>query len=275
MPSTSNKCQVTITLNDENPSLNQHLPPTFYNTSQEPNITNTLTSNLDNYNYLGIERPQITPIENIDTYNVFNSLDSMNIGSNYLEKSHNVLKDTGLNSYHNAETEGFTRIENNSISKDMQKVSITPKKKNIGSLISSTLNLLDDEEMLEHLSQESNSDQSSVKNLSLTRNQSICSVVSLDKTYKNLDCSSFKNTYKIPQGNDFLELFKNYTSKKVKPVALSTEFGEIGFNVKYSDYIKGLGRIEDQTAEEKEAIRNILNMYPKENSVAMQKRLFK
>lgn len=152
--------------------------------------------------------------------------------------------------------------------------SIKSKSKHIGNLISSSLFVLNDEELIPELSQESNN--SSVKYLS--RNQSICSVSSLTKTYKNLDFNSFKennaveenncldNTHRIPERNDFLNLFQNNNCEKFeRNVAMSTEFGDIGFHFNYSDYIKGLGNVDDITGDEEIAFNSILRMYPNVN----------
>ncbi|KAH9633733.1 hypothetical protein HF086_008755 [Spodoptera exigua] len=146
----------------------------------------------------------------------------------------------------------------------------------LGSIISSAINVLEDEETLieenfENLTQNSNSDRCSVKSLSQNQNLSFCSVTSLSKTYKNLDCNSFKSeTHRIPQGEEFLNLFKNdiVCGDVKKGVAMSTEYGDIGFNLKYSDYIKNVGEIFDRTDEEKEIILKIVNMYPNENKDA-------
>lgn len=157
----------------------------------------------------------------------------------------------------------------------------TKKDSNIAGVILGSLNVLNDEEFLlsENLSQETQSDQSSVKNLS--RIQSFCSVTSLNKIYKNLDVKSFESKdnqtpdsfskdYKIPEGEEYLKLFKNKPKKKKsrKYPPMSIEFGDIGFNKKYSDYIKEIGFVPAQMqADENDTFMKILEMYPEENEI--------
>lgn len=159
-----------------------------------------------------------------------------------------------------------------------------PKKRskkdpNIAGVILGSLNVLNDEEfpLSENLSQETQSDQSSVKNLS--RIQSFCSVTSLKKVYKNLDDKSFENDLnfepknedrKIPEGDEYLKLFKNKPTKKKsrKFPPMSIEFGDIGFNKKYSDYIKDVGFIPQQMqSDENDTFMKILEMYPNDNEI--------
>lgn len=154
----------------------------------------------------------------------------------------------------------------------------------IAGLILGSLNVLNDDEFLfsQNLSQETQSDQSSVKNLS--RVQSLCSVTSLKKIYKNLDVKSFENEprnedkklpvplkdYKIPDGDEYLKLFKNKPAKKKsrKYPPMSIEFGDMGFNKNYSDYIKDVGFVpEEMKNEENDTFMKILEMYPKENEI--------
>lgn len=270
--------QPTLKTNVAN--LNQVEP----NPIQDFESLNTPLQFLQNMNTgnMRIDMPQ-TPqySNNAHTYpNELTTLDdSLNIGSldlfnlhQSLEKVDNTLEDISNTLSH--ETYQKDSQENSLIIN--KKVSLPQKIKSniLSSIISSSLNILDDEDIIptENLPLEAHSDQSSVKNLSQTQNQSICSVTSLSKTYKNLDCNSFQNGgYKIPDGHDFLELFKNHDCEKVKPFAMSTEYGDIGFNMKYSDYMKDFGLIDDLTEEEKVTKRKIINMYPNENSILMKK----
>lgn len=157
------------------------------------------------------------------------------------------------------------------------------KDSNIAGVIFGSLNVLNDDEFLlpQNLSQETQSDQSSVKDLS--HMQSFSSVTTLEKTYKNLDVTSFENykdekipessKYKIPEGGEYLKLFKNKTKKKKcrKYPPMSIEFGDMGFNKRYCDYIKEVGFVpEEIQSEEKSTFMKILKMYPKENEILIK-----
>lgn len=156
------------------------------------------------------------------------------------------------------------------------------KDPNIAGLIFGSLNVLNDDELLlsQNISQETYSDQSSVKELS--RIQSLCSVTSLNKIYKNLDVKSFENApnfesksevYKIPEGEEYLRLFKNVSTKNkcCKYTPMSIALGDMGFNKKYSDYMKEIGAVpEEMHCEEKDTFMKILEMYPKENEILIK-----
>ncbi|XP_073964514.1 uncharacterized protein [Choristoneura fumiferana] len=163
--------------------------------------------------------------------------------------------------------------------------------------IFNSINLLNDDEVPQNLSQES---AVSEKSVAFSRNNSITSVTSLGKTYKNLDVKSFtepqvvkgdkiqcfsksteksiKECHEIPTEDSFLKLFKgrfDVDSSKNHKVVMTTEFGDIGFNVFYSDYIKDVGNMEDCNAGGNDAETRvlILKMYPKENAtVKMNKK---
>lgn len=169
--------------------------------------------------------------------------------------------------------------------KDTAKNKKKSKDSFLGGVILGSLNVLNDEEF-QILSQESHaSDQSSVKNLQHV--ESFCSVISLNKTYKNLDYKSFEKVaeengakkiiHKIPEGEEFLNLFRGPKIKKKtkKYIAMTTEFEDIGPNSKYSDYIKNSGYIFDLKDEEKETCSKILEMYPKENAALIKMNILK
>lgn len=166
-------------------------------------------------------------------------------------------------------------------------------KDTIGGVIFGSLNVLNDVEFaLDYLSQSQNSQEFNltrsqelsqtqksqegpyqtqksehcVKNLS--RHQSICSVASL-KIYKDLDYNSNENINlkpKIPNEADFLKMFKDYIpSKGLKPVAMSLEYGDMGFNTKYSEYVKNVGCLEEFDVDANATYSKVLDMYPIEN----------
>ncbi|CAH2229337.1 jg17086 [Pararge aegeria aegeria] len=135
----------------------------------------------------------------------------------------------------------------------------------------------------------------------LSRTESFNSVISINKIYKNLDMKSCENIqkeehnsvnsksqiefsfydansnndtdlnhnidYKIPTGDVFLNLFKAEKSRfgHDKMVPMSIQFGDIGLNLNYSDYIKGSGHFEE--ADTSDVVSKILEMYPKENEI--------
>lgn len=168
------------------------------------------------------------------------------------------------------------------------------KEFSLDGLILNSFNLLNDEDIQLYASQVSqNSDRTSQKSKSdnISRNNSICSVSSLNKTYKNLDMKSFENIQNkndFLSGNDdklnnvniitvnnkepvsdFLKLFKNGNVTKItKAVPMSTQYGDMGLNYNYSDYIKKYGYVEQDNhlnAEAEDTVKKILEVYSKEN----------
>lgn len=256
--------------------------------TQNSQSTQYLTENFSKNNDF-VPSTQFTDTSINDlTQNVFpkpsNDIFSSNINSvDFIDNSYgnigydndNIFEDINPVSYVNEIPHTQDIVNENTFQEKVvsQKVSIPKRKEGIlGCIISNSLNILDNEEIIPtDLSQ--NSDKSSVKNLSQSQNQSFCSVTSLSKTYKNLDCNSFVNdTYKIPQGNDFLDLFKNNTYKKVKYVPMTIEYGDIGFNIKYSEYMKNQnGEVFEKSEEEIDTCTKIINMYPNENSILKRK----
>ncbi|XP_045782402.1 uncharacterized protein LOC123878991 [Maniola jurtina] len=77
--------------------------------------------------------------------------------------------------------------------------------------------------------------------------------------------------YKIPTGDVFLNLFKGGKCMKKfdKIVAMSTELGDKGLNVKYSDYIKQIGNFE-KTSDTSDVVSKILKMYPNDNKIRLK-----
>lgn len=186
----------------------------------------------------------------------------------------------------------------NPINTDTTNVTIRRQKNSLGGVILGSLCLLNDEEteFTQNLSQESATSDCTVKNLS--RIQSACSVISLNKTYKNLDVKSFEKVqdlktcennsmmeiqnevyHKIPEGNEFLKLFPPKSvpkKKKAKSIVMATEFGDMGFNMKYSDYIKNFGyNSTNLDGEERVTSLKILQMYTKENEIINNMNIFK
>lgn len=197
--------------------------------------------------------------------------------SNYNNIGHSQVVNESLHVNNAIDSQEKTKITNKGVFLPKRMLS-----NKLGSIISSSINILEDEntileENFETFTQISNSDRCSVKSLSQNQNLSFCSVTSLSKTYKNLDCNSFKtDTHRIPQGDEFFNLFKTniVSSDDKKPVPMTTEYGDIGFNLKYSDYIKNVGEMFERTDEEMDVVLKIVNMYPKENSL-MKKKLSK
>lgn len=167
------------------------------------------------------------------------------------------------------------------------------KEFSLDGLILNSFNVLNDEDIQLYASQVSQkSDKMSQKSISdnISRNNSICSVTSLNKTYKNLDMKSFENIQnqndflagnndklnndistvnnKEPV-NEFLKLFKNGNLNKItKAVPMSTQYGDMGLNYDYSDYIKKYGHLEQDNhlnAEAEDTVRKILELYSNEN----------
>lgn len=175
----------------------------------------------------------------------------------------------------------------NTLNQNTSKIK-TKKHSAFEGFILNSINLLNDDEITQNLSQGSAISERSV---SLSRNDSITSVASLSKTYKNLDVKSFtepraksdeilcpkkrkenstKACHEIPTDDCFLKLFEGRLeriSSKDRKV-MTTELGDIGFNVFYSDYIKDVGNRQDCNAgaDDAETILLILKMYPKENA---------
>lgn len=136
-----------------------------------------------------------------------------------------------------------------------------------GGLIFGSINLLNDIELSQELFSPSQKSDQPIK--SLSRNQSFCSVVSLDKVYRNLDVNSNENIDlepKIPSQDELVKLFNNHVPiRSAKPVAMSLEFGDVGFNRKYSDFIKTSGPLEEFDVGADATISKILELFPKEN----------
>lgn len=174
----------------------------------------------------------------------------------------------------------------NNLTQNTSKIK-TKKHSAFEGFILNSINLLNDDEITQNLSQDSAISERSV---SISRNDSITSVASLSKTYKNLDVKSFteppaksdeilcpkkkenstKACHEIPTDDCFLKLFEGRLeriSSKDRKV-MTTELGDIGFNVFYTDYIKDVGNRQDCNAgaDDAETILLILKMYPKENA---------
>lgn len=147
------------------------------------------------------------------------------------------------------------------------------KKHSLDGVILGSLKVLIDDNLVssQNVTTDEISDGSSVKNLSQSRQESFCSVKSL-KVYKNLDCNSFEGTadrYDI-LAEDFLNLFSEFNKPKdmEMPVAMSTQYGDIGLNIKYTDYLNTIDyRDTEMTAEENNTAMIILEMYPNENII--------
>lgn len=105
----------------------------------------------------------------------------------------------------------------------------------IGSVIFGSLNLLNDEDATVS-SQLSQSTSPSVK--SLNRNESFSSTSSLPKTFIDLDNKNSENINTARNINDdFINMFKDYkNTTDPKTVVMSTEYGDMGFNVWYKDH---------------------------------------
>ncbi|CAB3241911.1 unnamed protein product [Arctia plantaginis] len=185
-------------------TLPQHLPPTICDNLNQSAIYTNEMINLTPTTYLTSVGPEI--------YTNFNPVSNdQNICA--------ALCNTDINFTGNGQENTNICYENSQSAGSIKK----SKSKNIGNIISSSLFVLNDEEIVPLISQES--DNSSIKCLS--RNQSICSVTSLTKTYKNLDFNSFKenkgikenncidnSNHRIPQGDDYLNLFRNNNCEK-------------------------------------------------------------
>lgn len=167
------------------------------------------------------------------------------------------------------------------------------KEFSLDGLILNSFNLLNDEDIQLYASQVSqNSDRTSQKSKSdnISRNNSVCSVSSLNKTYKNLDMKSIediKNQKDFLAGNDdklnndistvnnkepvndIFNLFKNGNVNKItKAVPMSTQYGDMGLSYNYSDYIKKYGYLEQDNhlnAEAEDTVKKILEIYSNEN----------
>nr|XP_032525234.1 uncharacterized protein LOC116776210 isoform X2 [Danaus plexippus plexippus] len=114
----------------------------------------------------------------------------------------------------------------------------------------------------------------------LSRAISIASVASL-KTYKDLDMKSCDNflihtndfinhinssTHKIPVNEDYIHMFKTNEPVRVKSfVPMSTQYGDIGLNKFYSDYVKESGHTAD--CNDNSIITKIIQMYPTDNRI--------
>ncbi|XP_037871661.1 uncharacterized protein LOC119629570 [Bombyx mori] len=142
------------------------------------------------------------------------------------------------------------------------------KTDSLGGLIFNSINLLNDNNLTPcAFTRESSS--STVTELS--RTQSTTSVISL-KTYKNLDDKSFTVNHNIPSGAEYFELFNNSLVKKIfTPVVMTVKYGDIGFNMKYSDYMKTAGPMEHVNPEVNDTINKIITMYPEENRKLLRK----
>ncbi|XP_063544489.1 uncharacterized protein LOC134752729 [Cydia strobilella] len=185
-----------------------------------------------------------------------------------------------------------TNIFNSQSSLDSvyKKTKHVQKASNLGGFILNSINLLNDEEILSQNSiQESFHSERSLTFLS--RNNSICSVVSLGKTYKDMDVKSFTenpqkivtmNTeHKIPDQDEYLKLFVlKKTQNKQNNVVMSTEFGDMGFNLFFANYVKESGndmfickQLKDSKIQNDSAVTRklISKMYGKENSLLLNK----
>ncbi|XP_050558355.1 uncharacterized protein LOC118279801 [Spodoptera frugiperda] len=252
---------------------NQHLQPTsISNQDLITNVCDTSLTEISHNNNDIYTFPDLLTLEN--TPNITNIEYTE---SNYNNIGHSQVVNESLHVNNAIDSQEKTKITNKGVFLPKRMLS-----NKLGSIISSSINILEDEntileENFETFTQISNSDRCSVKSLSQNQNLSFCSVTSLSKTYKNLDCNSFKTeTHRIPQGDEFFNLFKSniVCSDDKKPVPMTTEYGDIGFNLKYSDYIKNVGEMFERTDEEMDVILKIVNMYPKENSL-MKKKLAK
>lgn len=227
--------------------------------------TNTLTQDLNNLNYLNEQNQNTKEWSQIQYNNNF-----LNLASYPFNIDENPT---------NFEAEIGNTVASNTEHRPKKR---SNKEPNIAGLILGSLNVLNDEELLltQNISQETHSDQSSIKDLS--RVQSFSSVTCLNKVYKNLDVKSFEKPpnidpktkdYKIPEGQKYLKLFKNKPKKNRSPefIPMSIELGDIGFDKKYSDYIKEVGVIpEDMQGDEKDTCLKILAMYPNENDILIK-----
>ncbi|KPJ11006.1 hypothetical protein RR48_10186 [Papilio machaon] len=105
--------------------------------------------------------------------------------------------------------------------------------KSLGGLIFGSLNVLNDEDMSQEINSQPIGDFSE-NILSLSRNVSQCSTSSF-ANYINLDRNSFEN--KIPnEMEDFCNLFLTNNEGNENLIPSSLEFGDSGFNAKYSNY---------------------------------------
>lgn len=267
-----------------NTNLTNQAKPNQSKNFESVNFNSQFTQNVDVMN-MGFDHNMSQITQNIDSIETYPNLltnnsiimDRIDLFDTQqgIENVNNIIEDIS-NTEILPHSQGSNLNEKNNIK---NRVSLPPRMKTniLGSIISSSLNILDNEHIIptENLSLEAHSDPESLQTLSQNQNQSFCSVTSLSKTYKNLDSNSFKNgAHRILEGDEFCDLFKNNFCEKVKPVAMSTEFGDIGFNTKYSDFMKDFGLIDEQTEEEKETCLRIVNMYPKENSI-LKKKLYK
>lgn len=159
-----------------------------------------------------------------------------------------------------------------------QNTTRTKNKTDLGGILFGSLNLLNNEEI--DYSQETLTQSDNLSIQMLSRNQSHCSVVSLKK-YKDLDYNSNdniviqpNNMHTIPRGKDFYKLFDTLLSNNyVKSVAMDTNLGDMGFNVKYTDYIKSVGFDAETNNEANETYEKMLQMYPEENKKISDKKI--
>lgn len=223
------------------------------------------------------------PLKNCPSYNdqVRNMLKNNDLTKNEQPENENVTFVTDLN----VEMDCFKKSVDclqplpSLVFKNINKKALSfkqSKETSLGGVIFSSLNVLNDDNLdnsqeVQISTQLTNS--SSVKNLSFSRNTSFSSVTTENRTYMNLDfCNNVidRDSYNIPFGEDFCNMFnvKTLEETKVGPTAMSTNFGDMGFNVKYADFIRSTGYQEESfNGATHETVTKILTAYPKENKI--------
>ncbi|XP_061726452.1 uncharacterized protein LOC133531996 [Cydia pomonella] len=274
--------------NDEQKKPKKFIVPT------KSNVDSQMENGLNKTENEDLKQDAQNIIETTENYtNSQKSLkDNVNFGATALPSCDH----TNIDVYHNdsnvIQSQCSTNIFNSQylVVSDNKKTKPVRKASNLGGFILNSINLLNDEEILsQNSTQESFHSEKSLTFLS--RNNSICSVVSLGKTYKDMDIKSFTENpqqlvtmnieHKIPDQDEFIKLFVTQnTQNKRNNVVMSTEFGDMGFNVFFANHIKEFGNdmfICDQLKYSK--IQNdsavtrdmILKMYEEENSLLLNK----
>ncbi|XP_063391395.1 uncharacterized protein LOC134676946, partial [Cydia fagiglandana] len=273
--------------NDEKKKTKKFIVPTKNNVESQKENVLAKTENED------LKQDAQNVFETTENFTISQkSVKDINFDATPLPSLDHTNNDVYFNDPNVIESQCSTNIFNSQSSVDSvcNKTKPVQKASNLGGFILNSINLLNDGEVL---SQQSTQESfHSGKSLTfLSRNNSICSVVSLGKTYKDMDVKSFTenpqkivtmNTeHKIPDQDVFLNLFvQQNTQNKQNNVIMSTEFGDMGFNIFFANYVKEYGndmficeQIKDYKIQNDSALTRdmILNMYENENSLFLNK----
>lgn len=262
---------------NKHPKSKKFVPPTKISTAIEKGDENA-TKNIDK---------NCTTSEKLPSFNeTFHH-------SNVLSNEINYLENLTLNDYDLTQNYNNGNLDNNYTNISLPKNSIN-KGNSFSGILTGSYNILNDENII--LSQSSThnfnisalSKSNSINEQSQNGSQNSDkfvhnlgqkepSIASL-KVYKDLDAKSFENKtteHKIPLGDDFLNLFKDKIEKKHdKYIAMSVMSGDMGFNMKYSDFIKNSNTKGKENSEGHETYEMILKMYQKDNKklIGMKKK---